>query len=104
MKDRIFTFSDIPTLKQSDLAAALQNWETNDIAFMLKGTSKEMRMVFFTCVSKRRAEEIVEQIKILGEVKKTDVTAKQQEFVRYLRQMESEGRISLFPDTEEYVN
>ena len=104
MKDRIFTFSDIPTLKQSDLAAALQNWETNDIAFMLKGTSKEMRLVFFTCVSKRRAEEIVEQIKILGEVKKTDVLAKQQEFVRYLRQLEAEGRISLFPDTEEYVN
>ncbi len=104
IKDKIFTFSDIPTLKQSDLAAALQDWETNDIAFMLKGTSKEMRMVFFTCVSKRRAEEIVEQIKILGEVKKSDVTEKQQEFVRYLRKLDEEGRISLFPENEEYVN
>ena len=104
IKDKIFTFSDIPTLKQSDLAVALQDWETNDIAFMLKGTTKEMRAVFFTCVSRRRAEEIVEQIKLLGEVKKSDVLEKQHEFVKHLRQLESDGLISLFPDQEEYVN
>ena len=104
IKDKIFTFSDITTLKKSDLETALREWQTQDIAFMLKGTSKEMRAVFFTCVSHRRAEEIVEQIKLLGEVKKSDVIEKQQEFVRYLRSLEADGKISLFPDNEEYVN
>lgn len=104
IKDMIFTFSDIPSLKKTDLELALREWQNSDIALMLKSTPKELRASFFVCMSHRRAEEIVEQIKLLGEVKKTDVLEKQQAFVRYLRELEEAGRISLFPDNEEYVN
>ncbi len=104
IRDSLFTFNDIPTLKKSDLELALKDYSNNDIAFMLKGTEQEIRKAFFEAVSKHRAILIVDEMKALGEVKKSDVEKLQHDFVDYLRQLESEGTIILHPDNETYVN
>ncbi|MBP7553631.1 MAG: hypothetical protein KA885_09390 [Spirochaetes bacterium] len=103
LKENIFTFSDIPLLKRKDLEYALKNYPDKEIAFILKGALEEMKNLFFLSLTKRRKELIQEEIKYLGEVKKSDVDIKRKEFINFLRLLDESGKISLYPDKDKYV-
>ncbi|HOF01991.1 MAG TPA: FliG C-terminal domain-containing protein [Spirochaetota bacterium] len=103
LKENIFTFSDIPLLKRKDLEYALKNYPDKEIAFILKGAQEEMKNLFFLSLTKRRKELIQDEIKYLGEVKKSDVDIKRKEFVNFLRLLDESGKISLYPDRDKYV-
>ena len=104
IKENIFTFSDIPIIKKTDFEYALKGYPDNEISFILKGASDEMKIIFFTCMTKRRRDLIKEEMKYLGEVKKSDVEQKRKEFIIYLRNLEQNGKISLQRDNDIYVS
>lgn len=103
LKENIFTFSDIPLLKRKDLEYALKNYPDKEIAYFLKGAQEEMKNLIFLSLTKRRKELIQEEIKYLGEVKKSEVDIKRKEFINFLRLLDESGKISLYPDKDKYV-
>lgn len=103
LKDSIFTFNDIIRMPRKSLEFVLKNYSEKEIAFILKGTSDEIKNVYLTCVTKRKKELILDEINLLGQVKKSDVDDKRKEFVSYIRNLGDEGKIVIFEDKEIYV-
>jgi flagellar motor switch protein FliG len=103
IKENIFTFNDIALLTRKDLEKALKIFPDKDIAFILKGAKDEMKAVFFTCMTKRRKEIIIDEMEVLGSVKKKDVDEKRRSFIHYLKELEDNSKISLKPDKDIYI-
>lgn len=104
LRDNLFIFEDISRMPKKSLDFALRELKDQDIAFILKGASKELKEKFFTSLTKKRRNIINEEISFLGKVKKKDVQDKRKEFIIYLRELEEEKKIVLYPDNEIYVD
>ena len=61
----------------------------------LKGTSEQLRNQILGCMSQRGAEMLREDMEALGPVKIKEVEAAQQQIIAVVRQLESEGVMSL---------
>jgi flagellar motor switch protein FliG len=61
----------------------------------LKGTSDQLRTQILGCMSQRGAEMLKEDMEALGPVKIKEVETAQQAIITVVRQLESEGVISL---------
>ncbi len=103
LKENLFTFEDILQVPKKSLDFVLRELKDHDIAFILKGASKELKEKFFASLTKKRRNIINEEINFLGKVKKKDVIDKRKELVNYLRELEDEEKIVLNPDNEIYV-
>ncbi len=103
IEQSVFTFYDVIKLQKAELELALKEYDNNEIAFMLKGVKPEVKAVFFTCLSKRRAEIVRAEIEILGAVKKSEVALRQRDFIEHLKELDSQGKIRLDGDKEIYV-
>ena len=103
LREKIFTFNDIINIPKKSLDSILKDFSDENIAFILKGASDEIKNVFFKSITKKRREIIKEEIDFLGMVKKKDVDEKRREFIEYIRSLEKEGKIVLNPDNEVYV-
>ena len=66
------------------------------LTMALKGTSEQLRgPLHSSCMSQRGAEMLREDMEALGPVKIKEVEAAQQQIIAVVRQLESEGVISL---------
>ena len=61
----------------------------------LKGTSEQLRTQILSSMSQRGADMLREDMEALGPVKIKDVEAAQQQIIAVVRQLESEGVLSL---------
>ena len=61
----------------------------------LKGTSEQLRNQMLSCMSQRGADMLREDMEALGPVKIKEVEAAQQQIIAVVRQLESEGVVSL---------
>ena len=61
----------------------------------LKGTSDQLKEHFLSCMSQRGAEMLREDMEALGPIKIKEVEAAQQQIIAMVRQLESEGAVSL---------
>ena len=61
----------------------------------LKGTSEQLKNHFLQCMSQRGAEMLREDMEALGPVKIKEVESTQQQIIAVVRQLETEGVISL---------
>jgi len=61
----------------------------------LKGTSDQLKGHFLQAMSQRGAEMLREDMEALGPVKISEVETAQQQIIAVVRQLESEGVISL---------
>ena len=65
------------------------------LTIALKGTSEQLRNHFLEAMSQRGAEMLREDMEALGPIKIKEVEAAQQQIIAVVRQLESEGVISL---------
>ena len=77
--------------------------DDQEIAYILKGASEELKEKFFASLTKNRRNIVKEEMNFLGKVKKKDVNEKRKMFVDYLRELEANEDIILNPDNEIYV-
>jgi flagellar motor switch protein FliG len=61
----------------------------------LKGTSDQLRNHILACMSQRGGEMLKEDMDALGPIKIKDVEASQQQIISVIRQLESDGVLSL---------
>jgi flagellar motor switch protein FliG len=104
IRQLMFVFEDLVTIDANQLKEVLARVDRKVLTSALKGTSTKLKDHFFSTMSPRAIEMLKEDIEALGPVKIRDVEASQQQIIGIVRQLDSEGVISLKGGgTEQYV-
>jgi len=91
----MFVFEDLLLIDQIGLKEMLGKVDRKVLTLALKGTSEQLRTHMLACMSQRGAEMLKEDMDALGPVKIKEVEGAQQQMIALVRQMETEGVISL---------
>jgi flagellar motor switch protein FliG len=91
----MFVFEDLLLIGPEGMKEVLAKIDRKLLTTALKGTSDKLREHFTTAMSQRGAEMLREDMEALGPIKIKDVESSQQQIIAVVRQLESEGVISL---------
>jgi flagellar motor switch protein FliG len=91
----MFVFEDLLLIDEIGLKEMLTKVDRKVLTVALKGTSEQLRTKILGCMSQRGGEMLKEDMDALGPVKIKDVEAAQQQIIAVVRQLESEGVLSL---------
>lgn len=91
----MFVFEDLLLIDQIGLKEVLGKVDRKLLTLALKGTSEQLRNHILACMSQRGGEMLKEDMEALGPVKIKEVEAAQQQIIAVVRQLESEGVLSL---------
>ncbi len=91
----MFVFDDILLLNSNEVKEVLAKVDRKILTAALKGTSDQMKSHMLQAMSQRGAEMLREDMDALGPIKIKEVEAAQQQIIAVVRQLESEGAISL---------
>ncbi len=95
IRNLMFVFEDLLLLDSIGMREVLSRVDKRSLTTALKGVSEKLREHFFTNMSERGASMLREDMDALGPVKIRQVEAAQQEILQVVRQLESEGVLSL---------
>jgi flagellar motor switch protein FliG len=93
VRSRMFMFEDIVNLEDRSVQLVLRNVETGQLALALKGVAEPVRQKITSNLSERAAENLLEEVEILGAVRLTQVEEAQQAIIRSIRELEEQGQI-----------
>jgi flagellar motor switch protein FliG len=91
----MFVFEDLLLIDSMGLKEVLTKADRKILTVALKGTSEQLRNHLLACMSQRGADMLREDMESLGPIKIKDVEAAQQNVIALVRQLESEGVLSL---------
>jgi flagellar motor switch protein FliG len=93
IRRRMFVFEDISTLEPSAIQRFLSEVDTKDLLVALKGSSEEVRQIFYSNMSSRMSEMMKEDAQYMHGVRLSDVEDAQQRLVGIVRKLEESGEI-----------
>jgi flagellar motor switch protein FliG len=93
VRSRMFLFEDIVTLGDRDVQQVLRQVDTAALALALKGVPEQVRDKITHNLSERAAENVLEEVELLGPVRLTQVEEAQQSIIRTIRALEESGDI-----------
>jgi flagellar motor switch protein FliG len=91
----MFVFEDLLLIDQLGIKEVLAKVDRKLLTVALKGTSEQLRNHILGCMSQRGADMLREDMDALGPVKIKEVEASQQQIISVVRQLESDGVLSL---------
>src|ERR1700680_2840118 len=91
----MFVFEDLLLLSQDSIKEMLSKVDRKILTVALKGTSEQLKNHILETMSQRGAEMLKEDLEAHAQVKIKEVDAAQQQIIAVIRQLESEGTISL---------
>jgi flagellar motor switch protein FliG len=91
----MFVFEDLQLIDDNGIKELVNRLDRKLLTVALKGTSDRLRNHFFQGMSQRGADMLREDMEALGPTKIKDVEAAQQQIIALVRQLESEGVLSL---------
>ena len=91
----MFVFEDLLLIDQGGIKEILGKVDRKVLTVALKGTSDQLKEHILGCMSQRGAEMLREDMDALGPIKIKEVEAGQQQIIAIVRQLESEGTVSL---------
>ncbi|HEY8201204.1 MAG TPA: flagellar motor switch protein FliG [Actinomycetota bacterium] len=100
VRSLLFIFDDLINLQDRDLQEALRAVDAPTLALALKGTTADVRETIMRNLSERARTGIIEEMEVLGLVRRTDVEEARTKVVAAVRKLEEEGRIVLRPGAE----
>ncbi|MGA3028976.1 MAG: flagellar motor switch protein FliG [Bryobacteraceae bacterium] len=95
IRQLMFVFDDLLLIDSVGIKEVLSRIDRKVLTCALKGTSEQLRNHLFSAMSQRGAEMLREDIDALGPMKIREVDAAQQQIISVVRQLESEGVLSL---------
>lgn len=95
IRNLMFVFDDVKDLDDRSIRELLKEISNEDLTMALRGSSEEMRELFFRNMSERAGNMIREDLEIMGPTRLADVEAAQQNVVKIVRRLEGEGRIQV---------
>ncbi|WP_142026544.1 flagellar motor switch protein FliG [Blastococcus colisei] len=95
VRDQMFVFEDIVTIDDRSLQQVLREVEANDLATALKGVRPDVRDKIVRNLSERAAENLAEEMDLLGPVRTHTVEEAQAKVVATIRAMEERGELTI---------
>lgn len=95
IRQKMFVFDDLMNLDANGVKELLARADRRQLTIALKGTNDELRQHLLKGMSQRGALMLLEDMEALGPVKIRDVEGAQQAIIAVLRQLETEGVLSL---------
>jgi flagellar motor switch protein FliG len=93
IRNLMFVFEDVKTLEDRSIRELLKEISNEDLTMALRGSTDQMKNLFFKNMSERAGNMIREDLEIMGPTRLADVEAAQQNIVKIVRRLESEGKI-----------
>lgn len=93
VRAQMFIFEDITTLEDKAIQLVLRNVESADLALALKGVSAAVREKIMRNLSTRAAENLADEIDLLGPKRLSEVEEAQAKVVTEIRALEQAGQI-----------
>lgn len=104
VRSRMFLFEDIVTLDDRAVQLVLRSVDTGDLATALKGVHESVRGKITGNLSERAAENLLDELSLLGPVRLAQVEEAQQTVIRTIRALEEKGDIVIRRGSDdEYV-
>lgn len=103
VRQRMFVFEDITTLDDKAVQLILRQVDSKDLAVALKGVRPEVRTKIMKNLSERAAQNLGEEIDLLGPVRLKNVEEAQGGIVRVIRALEESGQLTLVRNADEFV-
>jgi len=91
----MFVFEDLLLIDPMGLKEVLAKVDRKILTVALKGTSEQLKNQILASMSQRGADMLREDMEALGPIKIKEVDAAQQQIIAVVRQLESEGVVSL---------
>src|SRR3954463_16262614 len=105
VRSKMFMFEDITTLDDRGVQLVLRQVETNDLATALKGVRDDVREKVTRNLSERAAENLIDEIDMLGSVRLRSVEEAQAKIISVIRSLEDSGQLVLRrSDDEQFVS
>lgn len=95
IRQKMFTFEDLIKLDAAALQQIMREVDPRGLAMALKGAGDALKAKLLSCISKRAAEGVNEEIGLLGRVKLRDIEAAQTTIIEIVRRLEESGDIEL---------
>ncbi|HEY2843708.1 MAG TPA: flagellar motor switch protein FliG [Bryobacteraceae bacterium] len=95
IRQKMFVFDDLMMIDPAGIKELLGRADRRQLTIALKGTGDELRKHMLQGMSQRGAAMLLEDMEALGPVKIREVEEAQQMMIALLRQLESEGVVSL---------
>ena len=95
IRHMMFVFEDLLLLGPEAVKEVLAKVDRKILTIALKGTSDQLKTHFLEQMSQRGSEMLREDMDALGPIKIKEVESAQQQIISVVRQLESEGVISL---------
>lgn len=96
----VFSFEDIVRLSQSDRQRIMREVDTADLVPALKSVKLAVSEAVLSCMSKRAAESLREEIDMLPTPRAKDVDAAQNRIIAVIRRLEDAEEITLYAEEE----
>ena len=93
--ESMFVFDNLIMSDERSLQTLLRSVDNELLVLALKGADEPLREKLFSCMSKRAAANIVDEMEALGPVRLTEVQTPQKEIINVARRMSDEGTIVL---------
>ena len=101
VRAQMFIFEDIVTLDDKAIQLVLRSIETSVLSLALKGTSAPVREKIMRNLSTRAAENLAEEIELLGPKRLSEVEEAQAKVVTEIRALEQSGQIMIMRGSDE---
>lgn len=101
VKALMFTFDDFKSVDKDSLRNIIRNVDKTQLALSLKGVTKELQMLFLSCMTERAAKLMNDEMKEMGMVRVREVDAAQAEIVLLAKSLVEKGEVILYPNKEE---
>ena len=103
VRRRMFVFEDIVELDDRGVQLVLRNVDSGTLATALKGVRPEVKEKVTSNMSERAAQNLSEEIMLLGQVRLATVEEAQGKIVQQIRALEESGDIIVSRGGEEFV-
>jgi flagellar motor switch protein FliG len=101
VRAQMFLFEDITALDDKSIQLVLRNVESADLALALKGVREDVRDKVLRNLSTRAAQNLAEEIELLGPVRLSQVEESQAKVVQEIRALEQAGQITILRGSDE---
>jgi flagellar motor switch protein FliG len=92
---KMFTFEELERLDVKTLQKILQTVDLRTLTVSLKTASESLKAKLLSCVSKRAAEGIAEEISFMGPLKLSEIEAARSLIIDTVKQLEGDGEVDL---------
>lgn len=92
---KMFTFDDLATLDVKTMQKIMREVDASKLAIALSAATEQLKESMLGALSKRAAENVVDEIDNMGKVSLREIEANQNAIIDIVRKLEAEGEISL---------